>query len=37
MSWVIVKQDVTFIAEKYGIDLFGETEQVGNSDKLEER
>ena len=36
MSWVIVKQDVTFIAEKYGIDLFEKTEQVGNSDKLEE-
>lgn len=36
MSWVIVKQDVTFIAEKYGIDLFEKTEQVGNSDKLED-
>ena len=34
MSWVIVKQDVTFIAEKYGIDLFEKTEQVGNPDKL---
>lgn len=37
MAWVIVKQDVAFIAEKYGIDLFEKTEQVGNSDKLEEK
>lgn len=36
MAWVIVKQDVAFIAEKYGIELFGKTEQVGNSDKLED-
>lgn len=37
MAWVIVKQDVAFIAEKYGIELFGKTEQVGNSDKLEDK
>lgn len=28
MAWVIVKQDVTFIAEKYGIDLFEKTDNV---------
>lgn len=37
MAWVIVKQDVAFIAEKYGIELFGKTEQVENFDKLEEK
>lgn len=36
MAWVIVKQDVEFIAEKYGIELFGKTEPFGNSDRLED-
>lgn len=32
----IRKETARDIAEKYGIELFGKTEQVGNSDKLED-
>ena len=35
-TWVVSQEDVAFIFKKYGIELFGKTEQVGNSDKLED-
>ena len=34
-TWVVSQEDVAFIAKKYDIELFGKTEQVENSDKLE--
>ena len=35
-KYLLSSRDVIDIAERYGVELFGKTEQVGNSDTLED-